>query len=40
VLGLENDLAKLATDDTLGRKLQDAKLIPSSRSSYKKRRAT
>ena len=40
VLGLENDLAKLATDDTLGRKLQDAKLIPSSRSSDKKRRAT
>lgn len=38
VLGLENDLAKLATDDILGRKLQDAKLVPSSRSSAQKRR--
>ena len=27
VLGLENDILKIAADDELGRKLQDAKLI-------------
>lgn len=32
VLRLENDLAKLAVDDVLGRKLQDANLTPKRRS--------
>jgi transcriptional regulator with XRE-family HTH domain len=33
VLGLENDFSKLAADDVLGRRLQDAKLThPRSRS--------
>ena len=36
VLGLENDLLKVAEDDILGRKLQDAKLLPRSRASRKK----
>jgi transcriptional regulator with XRE-family HTH domain len=31
VLRLENDLAQLAVDDVLGRKLQDAGLIPKRR---------
>lgn len=31
VLGLVNDLAKVASDDELGRKLQDIKLIGQSR---------
>lgn len=31
VLGLENDFGKLAVDDTLGRKLQDARLIVKER---------
>jgi transcriptional regulator with XRE-family HTH domain len=31
VYGLENDLLKLAEDDTLGRKIQDAKLSVKSR---------
>ena len=32
-LGLENDLLKVAEDDILGRRLQDAKLLPGSRSA-------
>jgi len=30
-LGLENDLLKVAEDDILGRKLQDARLLPDTR---------
>ena len=33
VIGLEQDLLKVATDDILGRKLQDAKLIVKKRVS-------
>jgi transcriptional regulator with XRE-family HTH domain len=33
VLRLENDLAQLAADDELGRKLQDAKITPKRRAS-------
>ncbi|MFZ4523507.1 MAG: hypothetical protein ACOYNC_17520, partial [Bacteroidales bacterium] len=33
VLGLEQDLLKVATDDILGRKLQDAKLLASGHSA-------
>jgi len=35
VLGLEADLLKVATDDTLGRKLQDAKLLVKERAPKK-----
>jgi DNA-binding XRE family transcriptional regulator len=35
VLGLEEDLLKVANDDVLGRKLQDAKLLVKSRAPRK-----
>lgn len=35
VLGLENDVLKIAEDDDLGRKLQDAKLITKARAPKK-----
>ena len=35
VLGLEQDLVKVASDDLLGRRLQDAKLIVKERASKK-----
>ena len=38
VLGLDQDLTKVAEDDILGRKLQDAKLIVKERASKTPRR--
>lgn len=37
VLGLETDLTRLATDDALGRKLEDARLTETRRRAPKKK---
>lgn len=40
VLGLEKDFLKVAVDDILGRKLQDAKLLVKERAPKRKRKTT
>jgi transcriptional regulator with XRE-family HTH domain len=40
VLRMENDLAKLAVDDLLGRKLQDANLFPKRRAPKRSKTAS
>jgi hypothetical protein len=37
VLGLESDLARLASDDVLGRKLEDARLTETRRRAPKRK---
>ena len=39
ILGLENDLGNVASDDILGRKLQDAKLMAKERAPKRIRKA-
>ena len=36
VLGLENDLLKIAGDDVLGKKLRDLELLPKQRAPKRK----